>query len=139
MILVRFAGAMLHPRSGEACFALTGQSMAPACGSIAIRITGAQTTLRVRELLHEHAGVGLEFTTLTQREALEKLIPYICAGDVGCVDLLQHIPQSSHSTPTSTPNSYTASYKFGLATFHQCFSSEASTSHIRLPVSRSRY
>ena len=24
MILVRFAGAMLHPRSGEACFALKG-------------------------------------------------------------------------------------------------------------------
>ncbi len=40
MILVRFAGAMLYPRSGEACFALLGQSMAPDCGSIVIGIMG---------------------------------------------------------------------------------------------------
>ncbi len=50
MILVRFAGAMLHSRRVgmkpaiggspmETYFALRGQSMAPACGPIAIRIS----------------------------------------------------------------------------------------------------
>ena len=40
-------------------------------------------------MLHEPTAVGLEFTTVTQREALEKLTPYVWAGDVGCADLFQ--------------------------------------------------